>query len=217
MKSLIVALTLLVSGQVYAKKAPQAKKFKVTVVNLTKGQPLTPVLVAVHAPSFQLIHLGQEASQGLKDLAQDGITSTLVTELAAEKEVVRTAQGSGVFLPGQKQMIEVEANNPYFKLSLVSMLARTNDGFAAAMNLPTNLKVGQSYSRLASVYDAGAENNTEECAHIPAPPCDSHNIGTNGGEGFVRPHEGITGIGDLEGGRDAFGSKVAKVIVERIQ
>lgn len=217
MKSLIFALTLLVAGQVHAKKATNAKKFKVTVVNLTKGQPMTPALVAVHAPGFQLVHLGQEASQGLKDLAQDGITATLTTELAAQKAVVRTAQGGGVFLPGQKQEIEVEANNPYFQFSLVSMLARTNDAFAAAMNLPTNLQVGQKYSTLAKVYDAGAENNTEECAHIPAPPCDSHNIGTNGGEGFVRPHDGINGIADLELGRDAIAGVVAKVIVERIQ
>lgn len=217
MKSLIIALTLLVGAQVHAKKNNQAKKFKVSIINLTKGQPMTPALVAVHAPGFELFHLGQPASAGLGILAQDGDTSVLTQELSKKKYVVRTAQGSGVFLPGQKQEIKVEANNPYFKISLVSMLARTNDAFAGALNISTNLKKGQKIIKLAKVYDAGAEMNTEECAHIPAPPCDNPKVGTSGGEGFVRPHEGINGLADLELGRDTFSNVVAKVIVERVQ
>jgi hypothetical protein len=214
MKRIIIALSLLIGFQAQAAKA---KKFKVTIVNLTKGQPMTPALVAVHAPGFELFHLGQPASKGLQIQAQDGDTSKLTQELMKSKSVVRTAMGAGVFLPGQKQEIEVEANNPYFKISLTSMLARTNDAFAAVQNISTALKVGQKVIKLAKVYDAGAENNTEECAHIPAPPCDNPMSGTNGGEGFVRPHEGINGIGDLELGRDTFSNVVAKVIVERIQ
>lgn len=45
----------------------QGGRYKVTVVNLTKGQPLTP-MVAVHAPKRRLINLGKPVSDGLAAL-----------------------------------------------------------------------------------------------------------------------------------------------------
>ncbi len=195
----------------------QKKIFKVTIVNLTKGQPLTPAVLAVHAPSFNMVHLGQAPSEGLAALAEDGETSKLVDELKNEKEVVRTSVGEGVFLPGNTQELMVEANDLRFEISLVSMLARTNDAFLIAKNISTKLRVGQKSTTLAEVYDAGSEENTELCEHVPAPPCNSHGKKTLNNEGFVRPHEGILGVGDLDLSRDSFSSIVGKIIVERIQ
>ncbi len=95
------------------------------------------------------------------------------------------------------------------------MLARTNDAFLA-------IKAPLSFGKdkviyLASVYDSGAELNTELCRHIPAPPCNKPGVGTQGGEGFIHPHPGLLNIGDLKPLRDAFASKVAKVIIERVR
>lgn len=218
-KTMVVfsSLVLLAATNAYADKGNDKKIYKVTITNLTKGQPMTPAVIAVHSPHFNLFKLGEEASQGLKELSQDGITKTLVAELALKKSVVRTATGKGIILPGKSEPIEVEANNPYFKLSIASMLARTNDAIVAIKKLGLKLGIGQKYSVLANVYDAGAENNTEECAAVPAPPCNGHNTGTAGGEGFVRPHEGILGVADLEVSRDAFAAKAAKITVERIK
>ncbi|MCJ8278026.1 MAG: hypothetical protein HRT44_05420 [Bdellovibrionales bacterium] len=213
----ILLMTIVLLGFALQAQAGQQKLFKVTVVNLTKGQPITPPVLTVHAPGYQPVHLGQQASQGLSELATDGVTDTLVQELANEKKVVRTAVGDGVILPGSKAEIMVEANNPYFKVSFVSMLARTNDAIAVAQNISTKLKVGQKVIKLAKVYDAGAELNAESCEHIPAPPCGNPGVSAGEGEGFIRPHEGLLGIADLIAERDAFANKVAKIIVERVQ
>lgn len=210
--ALAIACTLSIAA------APSQKKlFKVSVTNLTKGQPITPPVIAVHAPSFKLFTLGKKSSEGLAILAQDGITDTLVQELAGNKKVKRSVVGSGIIMPGQTQETMVEANDPRFKLSIVGMLARTNDAIVSSLGLSTKLKVGQKVTSRAMVYDAGSENNTESCSHIPAPPCGNPQVGTEGGEGFVRPHEGLLGIGDLDASRDAFSSTSALITVKRIQ
>lgn len=193
-----------------------ATQFEITVQNLTKGQPITPPVVVAHSPKIQLFKVGEEASQGLKELAQDGVTSTLQGELSGSPLVKGIALGSGVILPGQKETLTLKTSSKHVVLSFVSMLARTNDAIVAAQNLPLKLRKGGSYSYLGNVYDAGAEQNTESCSTIPAPPCNSPGVGTDGGEGFVRPHEGIQGIGDLDLARDAFASKAAKITIKRV-
>lgn len=214
MKKPAIVATLLLTAFSFQTAATQ---FEITVQNLTKGQPITPPVVVAHSPQLQLFKVGEEASQGLKELAQDGVTSTLIGELSGSGLVKGVATGSGVILPGQKQTITLKTTSKHAVLSFVSMLARTNDAIVSSKNLPIfKLKKGFSYSVLAEVYDAGAEKNTESCSTIPAPPCNSPMIGTDGGEGFVRPHEGITGIGDLDLARDAFASKAAKVTIKRV-
>jgi hypothetical protein len=215
-KTLLLLTMILTSAAVQANGYRTAKLFKITMINLTKGQPLTPAVVAVHSPAHEIVHLGQAASQGLSELATDGKTDKLVHELKNDMYVVRSMTGKGITLPGQKSEIVVEANDSRFKFTLVSMLARTNDAIIVAKDISTKLKVGQKSVTLASVYDAGVEKNTESCDHIPAPPCNSPGMGEVG-EGFVRPHEGVLGLGDLDLSRDAFASVVAKIIVERIQ
>ncbi len=118
----LVSAVMMFSGSAFA-QYNASKLYKVTVVNLTKGQPLTPALVAVHAPHHSLVHLGQAASEGLAALAQDGVTATLEAELEADSHVVRSKVGNGIILPGQKDEIVVEANNPRFKFTVLTMLA----------------------------------------------------------------------------------------------
>lgn len=215
MKTLLTILALTLGLQAQAAYTP--KLFRVTITNLTKGQPFTPAVVAVHAPQTGLFQLGEEASDGLKELAQDGKTDKLTSELKKRSGFVRTKVGTGLIMPGQKAEIEIEANDPRYKLSIVSMLARTNDAFIALSSATTNLNIGEKVAYLAAVYDAGAELNTESCQHIPAPPCNNPGVGTNGGEGFVTLHPGVLSNGDLDPLRDAFASQAAKISIERIQ
>lgn len=191
---------------------PSHYRYRVTVYNLTKGQPLTPSVVVAHNRNFKAYHLGGQASDGLADLAQDGATAALKEEFDAKRSVYATAVGDGVFMPGTKQsvVIRVPANkSPAF--TVFSMLARTNDAFIAATGNAGQQKV------FARVYDAGVEHNTEKCAHIPAPPCGNHDVGTDGGEGFVRFHEGLHLQGNLSGLRDTFANIAAKVKIERLR
>ncbi len=190
--------------------------YQVTIQNLTNGQPITPPVIAVHAPGFELLKIGKKATKGLGKLATDGVTKDLVDELTYEKAVVRTAVGEGVILPGQSQSIKVMAKNPHFKVSAVAMLARTNDAITGKNALSLKLKPGQAYSVLLNTYDAGVELNTESCNAVPAPPCNSHNVGETE-EGIIRPHVGILGIGDLELARDSFAKETAKLTIKRIK
>lgn len=217
---LLLTLALATSGAAFATptpKAPQQKLFKVTVQNLTKGQPITPPVVAVHAPQKTFVKLGEAPSAGLSALAKDGVTSALEKELKYERYVVRSSTGKGVILPGKKDEIMIEANHPKFQLTVVGMLARTNDAITVAKNLTLPSTIGMKAVYYAHTYDAGAELNTELCSDIPAPPCESPMQGPSEGEGFIRPHEGITYVGDLTGMRDAFSWVSAKITVERIQ
>lgn len=187
---------------------PPLKRYKVTVVNLTKGQPLTPPVIAIHRDQAKMLPLGHPASEGLADLAQDGTTELLKQELRSNRYVYAVAVGKGVIMPGEKSEIIIEARFRYLKFSVFSMLARTNDAFIYA-------RASAGATTLAPVYDAGVEHNSEDCAHIPAPPCGNHNVGTDGGEGFVRFHEGLHLTRDLNGQRDTFANIAAKVIVAR--
>ncbi len=187
------------------------RTYQVTVLNLTKGQPLTPPLIVAHKYSLKVYQLGGQASDGLADLAQDGITATLRAELDNSRDVLATKVGNGVIMPGEKHTYVIDVprrGRPTF--SVLSMLARTNDAFIAAT-------ISGGRKGLAQVYDAGVEHNTENCAHIPAPPCGNHNVGTDGGEGFVRPHEGLHLSGNLDGQRDTFANVAARIEIKLIK
>ncbi len=189
-------------------------QYKITMTNVTKGQPLTPAVVAVHGASFKMFKLGEEASEGLKLLAEDGVTADLVNEMANHPAVQATATGSGVILPGQSTEILVNSAKPGY-ISIATMLARTNDAFAAGRFLRAPSKKGHKVAYHLAVYDSGSEINSESCADIPAPPCDSHNVGPEG-EGFVHSHPGVYGIADLQILRDTFGKAAAKVVIEKL-
>lgn len=214
MKTVAFCLAVLLAGATSYAGDYSKQKYKVTIVNVTKGQPLTPAVIAIHGRGFNLYELGEPASPGLALLAKDGATSLLVSELKQIELVQDTAVGTGAFLPGQKAVIEFQAAQGS-SISLVSMLARTNDAFIGGKNLQLPYGNEKQIEYHLKVYDAGAEQNTELCQHIPAPPCNSHNVDTETGEGFVTDHPGLQNIGDLNAIRDAFGSVAARIIIER--
>ena len=203
--------------------SPKTYDFRVTVINLTKGQPLTPPVVAVHkGHNSVLLHPSKPASDGLAVLATDGLTDGLVAELNNNNIVSQVLVGDGVIMPGQKAEFTFSQHKRNIPtVSLFTMLARTNDAIAVANGRDsiTNTSDFDRVKRIsfAQVYDAGVEYNSEDCAHIPAPPCNNPNSRPSmDGEGFIRPHEGLTLHGDLIGQRDAFAKVAAKVIIERI-
>lgn len=203
--------------------SPRTYNYKVTVINLTKGQPLTPPVVAVHkGRQSVLLHPSHQASDGLAILATDGMTDDLVAEFEKNSIVSQVLVGDGVIMPGQKaEFTFSQTKSDIPVVSLFTMLARTNDAIAVA-NGRDSVTTTTEFSSpkkiyFAQVYDAGVEYNSEDCAHIPAPPCNNPNSRPSmDGEGFIRPHEGLTLHGDLTGQRDSFANIAAKVIVEKI-
>lgn len=59
--------------------APEAT-YEVTIRNLTGGQPFTPPLVATHRAATDLFAVGEAASVGIQEIAENG---NLVPAIAA--------------------------------------------------------------------------------------------------------------------------------------
>ena len=153
--------------------------YEITVVNASNGQPLTPVAVVAHTSGYQAFMLGSSASVGLEMLAEGGDVSQFITDADADANVVTTASSvNGPFGPGATEMVTVDVTpNSNLQISVVAMLANTNDAFTGLANVSVgNLMMGESISKMAHVFDAGTEGNSETAATMPGPAA--------GGEGF---------------------------------
>lgn len=206
-------LVILLGIMIYSGTAFGAS-FEIEILNLTKGQPMTPPVIVVHKKTFNLYHLTKEASTGLKALSQDGITSTLKSELENNIDVSSIIVGESIITPGNTEKYTIQAKSRE-EISIVSMLAATNDAFVGIKNVKLNIKKGKEKESLMHVYDSGAENNTESNMHIPG--LGSANVGTDTNEGYVHPHPGIKGDADLDLNMYAFTSFAgAEVIIRRM-
>lgn len=153
--------------------------YEVTVMNITNGQPLTPLFVVAHQPSYHLWELGSPISTSLEALAEGGDTSQLLSDAQADMDVAAaSASASGPFGPGAMQSLTIDTmHDDNLQISVASMLANSNDGFTGVTNIVIGeLKVGESLMTMGYAYDAGTEANTETAATIPGP--------AGNGEGF---------------------------------
>lgn len=114
------------------------------------------------------------------------------------------------------------------RLSFVSMLVCTNDGFTGADSLRLPSAKGDKVSKGTIGYDAHTEMNTGDYADI-VPPWQSL-IGDSAGEsdpgtgvsnpalaegGVIKRHEGIQGVDDLSPAIHGWTDPVARIEVER--
>ena len=89
-----------------------------------------------------------------------------------------------IFVPGNAASTEL------------SLLAE--DGSPTELAAALIDKSKQNQRVMAPVWDAGSEYNNEMCAFIPGPPCMNPLVrDTDGAEGFIHVHPGISGAGDL--------------------
>ena len=149
------------------------RTYSVTITNLTPGQPLTPPLVATHKSSVRLFAGGQPASEGLKEIAENGNLEPLMATLGADPNVSDLAvAGAGdppPLMPGQTVTFEIQAEPGFRFLSYASMFICTNDGFTGdRVYMP--IRIGRPVSTPTFAFDAGTEMNTEQFADI-VPPC----------------------------------------------
>ncbi|MDH5426535.1 MAG: spondin domain-containing protein, partial [Gammaproteobacteria bacterium] len=155
---------------------PIEATYKVTVSNLTNGQPMTPVAVVIHKAGYHGWTLGSAASTGLEKLAEGGATTDFISEAAANMYVMSTdVAGSAPFGPGGTATVNVKANyNSGLKMSVASMLANTNDAFTGldAVDIGS-LAAGESMTMMSHVFDAGTEADTESAGTLAGPADDS--------------------------------------------
>lgn len=203
---------------------PARETYRVTVENLTDGQPLSFAAAATHLPSVHMFSLGQPASAELEAIAEFG-KSTPMVELFDESAKATDVVALPPLLPEGTQAptfpielsheveFEIEGRSAD-RFSLVSMLVCTNDGVTGldAVMLP---KAGETAVFLTSAYDAGTEENIEEsqyivdsCSALDVPPLGEPDVLPGDPDGNdrvasdasepVHVHPGIAGTGELD-------------------
>lgn len=221
MKKLVVVLTVLISLSLagcqglnkesvkagWGKLTDKVKfwdrdsdQYTVTVTNISSGSYLTPLLVAGHADhQTRIFTYGKSASPELQAAAEGGDIEPLAAQFeAAGAEVTKNPAG-GLLGPGESTTFSLSMENT--RISLISMILPTNDGFIALDN--ANLREGAQF--LYAV-DAGTEGNDEQISGggapntpgIPADPSGKANaeapgISGKSAEGSVDRHPGISG------------------------
>ncbi|MCV2883380.1 spondin domain-containing protein [Aestuariibacter sp. AA17] len=149
------------------------KRFDIEVVNLTAAQPLSPIAVVAHEQNT-LFAVGQPASEALEIMAEGGDNSEIVSADFIDAYV----SGSAPLPPGESQTLNLAFSASLSaKISIVSMLVNTNDGFSGLNGVDVStLDVGDNMTLRTVTYDAGTEKNTEAAGTIPGP--------ADNGEGF---------------------------------
>jgi hypothetical protein len=221
----------------------KAHTYRVTIRNLTSGQPLSPPVVATHRGDDQLFEVGEPASVGVREIAENGNNAPILASLDANAfGTISDFDSSSVPLfpedtPGGAELpnppdfpdevtLTLTADQHARNLSVVTMLVCTNDGFTGVNSLSLPRKVGQSLTVRTNGYDAHTEVNDEDLAHI-VPPCQL--IGVSSGEpgmdvsnpalaegGVIAHHEGIKGGSDLVPSVHGWTDPVAEIKVTAV-
>ena len=210
-KLAVIALSGAISQAAFA--SDRMVSYEITITNAHSFHVLAPAAIVAHKRGFKLFKIGMPASEGLAFPAENGDPSMLLSELADNEKVTNTAAGDFVG-PGQTASFIIEApKRAMFTVS--SMLAGSNDAFMAVQNI----KPGKHSHKKAMVMDAGSEQNTEDCAHVPGPPCaagSGNDRAEAGAEGFVTIHNGVHGGADLMPKESDWRGPIAIVSVKRM-
>jgi len=231
----IVAMLAVVSiAGIPESSAAKTKMYEVTITNLTPGQPITPPLLVTHTEDVGFFTVGETASNGIQQLAENGNAEPLVEMLQGKAGILDIVQGTVPLIPANNPgntdfshsetfVVSSEGNRKY--LSFASMLICTNDGFAGidSVKLPKN-----QMTVYAEAYDARTEMNTEDFVDM-VPPCqgligvssDDKGTGTSNSaiaeEGVIIPHPGIFGGDDLLENVHEWGNPVVKIDIVRMK
>ncbi len=225
-----VALMLLVPDMA---RADGGRTYRVTITNLTAGQPFSPPVLVTHSKRTDIFSVGDPASEGIQAIAENGDNGPILAALAQDRNVHQVVEGSAPIVPandpggtgfGNSVTFEITAQGRARFLSVATMLICTNDGFTGidSIRLPSHSKTVYSAG-----YEARTEINTEDFADI-VPPCqgligvmsDDPGTGTSNPAlaetGVVIPHAGIVGGVDLLPQVHNWADPVAKIEIERV-
>ena len=212
------------------------RHYRVTVTNLTRGQPFTPPVVAAHRPDVEVFAVGEPANEPTRQLAENGNLDPLV-ELATSTNSIRgAAVGTSPLVPEGDPadtglpyyaMLELSADASARYLTFVSMLVATNDGIVGLDTVPLPEAVNESRTYYANGYDVGTERNTELFADL-VPPAKTLILGGEpegtgesnpdlAEDGVISPHPGVQGVGNLPPEVYDWREPAAVVQVERVE
>ncbi len=215
-----------------ARGSANVHRYRVTITNLTTGQPMSPGVLATHTKAASLFAEGALASEGIRQIAENGMDAYAVAALEGAEGVYqvkstgapigRDVSPKDVFENALTVEIDAAANANF--LSLAVMLICTNDGFTGfdSVRLPGgfNKEVVYTYA-----YDAGTEVNDEVASSIVGPCFGIGPVkGLMGGNGktqengVIARHPNIQGnIADLTLAHRWTNPAVARVEIQRLK
>lgn len=208
--------------------------YRVTLENLTTGQPFSPPVAATHRKSMRMFRVGGFASDELAAIAQGGDQVPMFNLFNGSPKVTQAVDlGVPVMTNGKvvgsftdTVTFEISARDGD-RLSLATMLICTNDGFLGldSVKLPED----EAKTFMLNGYDAGRENNTQDSLHI-VDPCSAlgptalpgdPDGNLESGPGVttdppqrIQHHPNITGVGELSVSMHGWTDPVAQVTVE---
>ncbi len=233
--TLLATLALLVAAT-GALANGRESTYEITITNLTGGQPFSPPVLVTHRAPATVFQVGEAASTGIQQIAENGNNGPLLEALEGSRFVYDVQEGSVPLVPAgtpgsgmfpDSATYQVTAGDTAKYLSIAMMLICTNDGFTGLDSLPIPGRVGRSITVYANAYDAGTEINTEDFADI-VPPCQgligvtSDDPGTGMSNpalaegGVVAMHAGIAGGVDLVPEVHGWSEPVAMITITRV-
>jgi hypothetical protein len=211
------------SPQAGAFAADHDRVYKVTVKNLSSGQPFSPGVAVVHESWQRIFQRGRFASEGIRAIAELGDPSVAVKELTGAEGIFHVHDTAAPIRGGKELTFEVPGMAGYTRLSISLMLICTNDGFAGLQSARLPRYKNYPVTYYARGYDAGTEANDEKSTSI-VDPCNALGPVAFPNDGDFRTptherinlHPGIRGTGDLTKAH-AWKEPVARITIERIK
>ncbi len=211
-------------------------EYKVTIHNLTDGQPFSPPVGATHRSMMSMFEVDELASMGLEAIAEDGDNSMMFMRFDMSPNATEAVDfGMPVFTNGTMDgdmlldgaSFQIKARG-HDRFSFASMLICTNDGFVGLDRAKLPRKGALIY--LLSAYDANTEMNTQMSTDIVDACSGAGPIALpgdpNGNENdavammphkLIALHPGIMdGKGDLTVADHGWMASVAKVTINRV-
>lgn len=199
-------------------------EYRVTIINLTKGQVFSPPVLATHQSSVSIFTPGSPASDELVHVAEDGEGIPLAESLSPLPQVfearAETQPISPLLDPDDAVAFGIHSRGRFDRFSMVSMMVNTNDAFLAIDSVELPRRRGSSSSYYAIAYDAGSEVNNEDCEFIPGPACAAepgNERHPENAEGIIYVHNGVHGIADLLPEYNDWRNPVAEVVITRVR
>ncbi|QYJ87916.1 spondin domain-containing protein [Shewanella mesophila] len=160
------------------------KMFTITVTNLTANQPMSPIALLAIDKDYYPWQTGEMASHALEKLAESGDSSGFVAQAGT---IASLTTGEGILAPGASETLTVTLAQDATSVAVLTMLVNTNDAFSGLNHLDLDaMNIGDTQQKLAAVYDAGTEANSELKGTIPGP--------ADGGEGFNADRDDVNRV-----------------------
>jgi hypothetical protein len=190
----------------------QTRLYDVTIENLTTAQPFSPGVVVTHTSQLTVFAVGQTASEGVKVVAESGNEAPLAGALQGAVGAGNVMRISTPTVPRNfpagnpkpnRTTVRITAPPGSDRLSVVTMLTCTNDGFTGVAGVPLPMDTA-TVSFTEKAYDARAEVNNEQSPFIVAGcsafgpldlPIDGNAKAAE--TGVIVEHPGIQGNADI--------------------